>query len=136
MSSWKPNGYTSASPYLTVNDASATLEFLVQTFDAERLRCIARPDGKIMHAEARIDDTVVMISDATDGWPAVPAHVHIYVPDVDATYQRALNAGAVSVMVPIKKDDEDKRGGVRDLRGYNVVVGNTGQLMAVTDGSL
>ena len=117
MSSWKPNGYTSASPYLTVTDASATLEFLVQTFDAERLRCILRPDGKIMHAEARIDDTVVMISDATEGWPAVPSHVHIYVPNVDVTYQRALKAGAISVMVPIKKDDEDKRGGVRDFGG-------------------
>ncbi|MEQ1715744.1 MAG: VOC family protein [Hyphomicrobium sp.] len=117
MSTWKPNGYTSASPCLTVTDANATLEFLVQTFGAEWLRCMTRPDGKIMHAEARIDDTVVMISDATDGWPAVASHVHIYVPDVDATYQRALKAVAVSGMVPIKKDDEDKRGGVRDHGG-------------------
>ncbi len=114
---WKPIGYTSASPFLTVTDANATLEFLVQTFDAERLRCILRSDGKIMHAEARIDDTVVMISDATDGWPTVSSHVHIYVPDVDATYERALKAGAVSVMVPIQKGDEDKRGGVRDSGG-------------------
>lgn len=117
MSSWKPNGYTSASPYLIVTDANATLEFLVQTFDAEKLRCLKRPDGKIMHAEARIDDTVVMISDAADGWPTVASHVHIYVPDVDATYQRAIEAGALSVLVPAQKNDEDKRGGVRDHGG-------------------
>jgi PhnB protein len=117
MRSWKPNGYTSVSPYLVVTDAKATLDFLARAFDAERLRCLLRPDGMIMHAEARIDDTVVMLSDATDGWPAIPTHVHIYVPDVDASFLRALEAGATSVMVPIKKDDEDKRGGVQDPGG-------------------
>lgn len=117
MPSWKPNGYTSASPYLVVSDANATLEFLVRAFGAERLRCLKRPDGTIMHAEARIDDTVVMLSDGTSDWPAIPAHVHIYVPDVDATYAQALDAGATSVMAPVKKDDEDKRGGVQDPGG-------------------
>lgn len=117
MQSWKPNGYNSASPYLTVTDAKATLEFLVAAFGAERLRCMTRPDGTIMHAEARIDDTVIMLANATEGWPAVPSHVHMYVPDVDATYDRALKAGAESVMVPNQRDDEDKRGGVRDSGG-------------------
>jgi PhnB protein len=117
MSSWKPKGYTSAAPYLIVADAKATIDFLVQAFAAERLRTIAGPDGKLSHAEVRIDDTVVMLSDEADGWPVVPSHVHIYVPDVDATYQRALNAGAVSVMIPVQKDDQDKRGGVKDAGG-------------------
>lgn len=117
MPSWKPNGYTSASPYLVVSDASATLEFLVRVFGAYRLRCLKRPDGTIMHAEVRIDDTVVMLSDGTSDWPAIPAYVHIYVPDVDATYAQALDAGATSVMAPVKKDDEDKRGGVQDPGG-------------------
>lgn len=47
----------------------------------------------------------------------MPAPVHVYVQDVDATYQRALEAGAVSVQEPVRKDDEDKRGGVRDEGG-------------------
>ena len=63
------------------------------------------------------DDTVVMLADGNDRWPPVPAHVHVYVPDVDATYKRALAAGAASVQEPIKKEDEDKRGGVKDAGG-------------------
>ena len=75
------------------------------------------PAGKVMHAEVRIDDTVLMLADSSDGWPAHPVNVHIYVPDVDATYQRALAAGAESVQAPVKGDDPDKRGGVKDAGG-------------------
>jgi PhnB protein len=114
---WKPEGYNSVSPYLIVSDAKATLEFLRVAFDAEPLRVISQPDGSLKHAEARVDDTVVMFADAIDGWPAVPAYVHIYVADVDASYRRALAAGALSIMEPKKKDDEDKRGGVQDRGG-------------------
>ena len=70
-----------------------------------------------MHAEARIDDTVVMLADSAPNWPPVPSHVHVYVRDVDATYSRALAAGATSVQEPVQKKDEDKRGGVRDAGG-------------------
>jgi PhnB protein len=62
-----------------------------------------------MHAEVRIDDTVVMLADGGGDWPPVPSYVHVYVRDVDATYQRALEAGAVSVQEPVKKKGEDKR---------------------------
>lgn len=113
----KPDGYTSAAPYLIVDGASRTLDFLARVFDAVELRRFPAEDGKIVHAEARIDDTVVMLADAANGWPAVPAHVHVYVPDVDATYRRALEAGAESVQEPVKKDDEDRRGGVKDAGG-------------------
>jgi len=117
MSAWKPEGYNSASPYLIVSDAKATLAFLEAAFAAERLRCITRPDGKIMHAEVRIDDTVVMLADPAEGWPPVAGHVHIYVKDVDASYAIGIAAGAKSVMVPVKKGDADKRGGVQDGGG-------------------
>jgi len=115
---WKPKGYNSASPYLIVSDARATLEFLQAVFGAEPLRMIPRADGTLRHAEARIDDTVVMFADAVEGWPAVAGHVHIYVPDVDATYQRALQAGGTSVAEPSRKDDDqDRRCGVQDPGG-------------------
>jgi uncharacterized glyoxalase superfamily protein PhnB len=58
-----------------------------------------------------------MLADSTSEWPPVPSYVHLYVPDVDATYRRALDAGAVSVQEPVQKDDADKRGGVRDADG-------------------
>lgn len=114
---YKPAGYTSVAPYLIVAGASATIDFLEEVFDATELRRFADPDGKVMHAEVRLDDTVVMLGDANEGWPPAPAHVHVYVSDVDATYARALAAGATSVQEPVRKQDEDKRGGVKDDGG-------------------
>jgi len=116
-SSYKPQGYTTVSPYLIVDDARRTIEFLARVFDAIELRRFPDPSGRLMHAEVRIEDTVLMLADGAEGWPPLPAHVHIYVPDVDATYRRALEAGAVSVQAPTKKDDADKRGGVKDAGG-------------------
>lgn len=114
---YKPEGYTSVAPYLIVSGAGDTIEFLKRAFDAVELRRFDNPDGTVMHAEVRVDDTVVMLADSTPNWPAIPAHVHVYVPDVDATYRRALAAGATSVQEPTKGNDEDKRGGVCDAGG-------------------
>ena len=114
---YKPKDYTTVSPYLIVDGASGTIDFLKRVFGAVELRRFPDAAGKIMHAEVRIDDTVVMIADGAEGWPPVPSHVHIYVADVDATYKHALEAGAASVQAPIKKEDEDKRGGVKDAGG-------------------
>lgn len=113
----KPDGYNSASPYLVVTDAAATIRFLERVFSGVSLRSHPGEGGRLMHAEVRIDDTVVMLADAAPQWPAVPAHVHVYVPDVDATYAQALAAGATSVQAPVQKGDEDKRGGVKDAGG-------------------
>lgn len=119
MSDWKPEGYNCVSPYLVVRDAKATLEFVRAVFGAVPLRMMPRDDGSLMHAEVRVGDSVVMFADAVEGWPAVPAYVHVYVADVDATYQRGLDAGGKSVMEPTRKggDDPDKRGGIMDPGG-------------------
>ncbi|HTS22495.1 MAG TPA: VOC family protein [Casimicrobiaceae bacterium] len=120
---FKPTGYSSASPYLIVDGAQATIDFLAAVFDAKPLRVIPRGNGKLKHGEVRIDDTVIMVADAIDGWPAVPAHVHVYVPDVDATFARALKAGAEPVQEPVRRDDPDKRGGFRDAGGTTWWIG-------------
>lgn len=118
MSSHKPSDYSTVSPYLIVAGADATIAFLKRVFDAIELRRFPDDSGKITHAEVRIDDTVIMLADpAPPDWPAVAAHVHVYVPDVDATYRKALDAGAASVQAPVKKQDEDKRGGIKDAGG-------------------
>jgi len=116
---FKPASYNSASPYLIVTDAAATIRFLVTVFGAAELRRFADPaSGRLMHAEVRLDDTVIMVGDCVQGvWPAVAAHVHVYVPDVDATYGKALQNGATAVQAPVQKQDEDKRGGFKDAWG-------------------
>lgn len=116
--SYKPSNYSSVSPYLIVDGASATIDFLKRVFGAAELRRFPDEAGKLMHAEVRIEDTVIMLADpAPPDWLPVSSYVHIYVNDVDTTYRRALEAGAVSVQEPVKKQDEDKRGGVKDSGG-------------------
>ncbi len=97
--------------------AGGAIDFLVRVFGAQPLRMIQRADGAIAHAEVRIDDTVVMLTDPVEGWPASASHVHIYVPDVDAVFERAVAAGAVIVQAPEQKDDADRRGGFTDAGG-------------------
>lgn len=115
---YKPDGYPSVSAYVMVNGAQRVIDFLKKAFDATELRRYDGPNGSIMHVEVRIDDSVVMLSDGGGSFPAFPVWLHVYVPDVDATFQRALAAGGVSVQEPQqKKDDPDRRGGVKDPSG-------------------
>jgi PhnB protein len=114
----KPTDYNSVSPYLIVNGADSTINFLVEVFGATKLRRVANESGKVMHAEIRIDDTVLMLTDAfPPAWPSIPAHVHLFVEDADASYRKAIEAGAASVQVPVKRGDENKRGAVKDAGG-------------------
>jgi PhnB protein len=115
--SHKPDGYTSVAPYLICAGAGRVVDFLVELFGAEQLRRVDGPDGTVHHAEVRVEDTVVMLADAHPDHPPAPAHVHVYVPDVDATYWKALAAGGVSVQEPAQRGDTDRRGGVKDPVG-------------------
>lgn len=113
--SYKPDGYNSASPYLMVQDAEATLAFLETAFGATRLRVIARENGEgIMHAEALVDDTVIMMGEMPDG---PEAHVHVYVQEPEMAFRRALASGGTEVQALTDKGDGDLRGGVRDANG-------------------
>ena len=115
---WKPQGYTSVSVYMMVDGAQRVIDFVKKAFDAVELRRFDGPDGKVMHAEVRIDDTVVMLADAVGGYPAFPVWLHVYVPNVDATYKKALQEGGVSVQEPVRKEgDPDRRGGFKDPAG-------------------
>lgn len=115
--SYKPVGYNSVSPYLVLKDAATTISFIQQVLAATELFKLQDEQGKIQHAEYRIDDTVVMLADGGPDWPAQEVHIHVYVPDVDGSYQQALDAGAISIQAPVKKDDADKRCGVKDGGG-------------------
>jgi len=113
--SWKPDGYTSASPYLIVRDAEATLRFLERAFQATRLRIHARDGGAgIKHAEARLDDTVIMLGEMPE---TVAAHVHVYFADADAALSKAVEAGGHIIQEMSRSGDGDYRGGIADPNG-------------------
>lgn len=114
---YKPSGYNSVSAYIVAKEAQRVIDFLAGAFDAQPLRRYENPDGTILHAEIRIDDTVVMIADSNADNPTTPINMHVYVPNVNAAYRRALAAGGVSVQEPVQKDDPDRRGGVQDPAG-------------------
>ncbi len=114
MTNFKPAGYSSASPYLMVSDADATMAFAESAFQAERLRIHHRDDGGIMHAEIRIDDSVVMMGEVPE---AQVAHVHVYVRDADESFAKAIASGGVLVQAMKRSGDGDYRGGVTDPNG-------------------
>ena len=109
---YKPDGYTDLAPYLVIPDPEAELRFCEEVFDATRLRVIWDGD-RIMHAECRIGDTVLMMGGA-DGSAAM---LHLYVEDPDATYARAIKAGAMPIEPISEKGDGDRRGGFTSPSG-------------------
>jgi len=114
---FKPDGYPSLSPYLILRDAEGAIAFMEDALGGTLVRRFDRPDGSLMHAEVRIDDSIVMVGGAGDDWPQTETHLHLYVPDPQALFDRAIAAGAQSVQEPARRDGDDLRGGVKDACG-------------------
>jgi uncharacterized glyoxalase superfamily protein PhnB len=112
-----PKGFQTITPYLVVPDAAALIDFLRRAFDAEEQHRTARPDGSIMHAQVKIGTSMLMMSGATPDWPARTSGLYMYVEDADRWYQRAVEAGAVSVLEPMDAFWGDRMGGVLDMAG-------------------
>ncbi len=112
-----PEGYHTATPYLVVPGVARVIDFLSQTFDAKETERMTRPDGAIMHAEVRIGDSPIMLGEPAGQFQPMPASIYVYVPDTDAAYQRALRAGATSLMEPADQFYGDRNAGVRDPAG-------------------
>ena len=112
-----PAGYHSITPTFAVEGAEKFIDFLNQVFNPKIRMRMQGPDGKIMHAELEIGDSVIMVSDAGPQWPARYNSVYVYVEDVDAAYQRALKAGAVSVREPENAFYGDRGCAIRDPFG-------------------
>jgi uncharacterized glyoxalase superfamily protein PhnB len=119
-----PDGYHTLTPYLVVDGAEKIIRFMKEAFGAETaFEPMKRPDGKVMHAEFRIGDSIIMISDASERAKATSAMLHVYVPNVDAVYQKALKAGATSVTEPADMFYGDRTGGVKDPAGNQWHIG-------------
>jgi PhnB protein len=113
-----PEGYHTATPYLIVTGVAKVIEFLERTFDAKEVhQRMTRPDGAIMHAEVKIGDSHIMLGEPMGQFGSMPASIYLYVADTDACYQRALRAGAASLMEPANQFYGDRNAGVRDPAG-------------------
>jgi uncharacterized glyoxalase superfamily protein PhnB len=111
-----PAGYATVIPYLCVSDAAKLIEFMQQAFDAQLLFKMDGPGGRIMHAEMTIGNSKIMLAQPAPG-QETHAMLHLYLPDTDAVYARALAAGATSVREPADQFYGDRSAAVRDEFG-------------------
>ncbi len=112
-----PNGYHTVNAYLTVRDAAGLIGFLQKVFDAIPGERHDRSDGTIMHAEVRIGDSMIMISEACEQMGAMTSHLYLYLDDADAAYRKAMEAGSTSIMEPENQFWGDRMGGIKDPWG-------------------
>ncbi|AKG20896.1 glyoxalase [Calothrix sp. 336/3] len=112
-----PEGYHTVTPYLIVEGTESLIEFLKQGFAATEVYRVMHPDGSIMHAELKIGDSFVMMSEAREDFQAIPSMIHLYVENADVMYERAIGAGAISVMEPKDEFYGDRAALVKDPAG-------------------
>ena len=116
--SYKPKNYNALSPYLIVDDAETLVDLLKKVFDAEELKRYDREDGSIMHIEIKVDDSILMISDSTEDYPAVTTMIHVYVPDVFKTFELAIKNDCMILEQPnSEKENPEIRGAFMDYAG-------------------
>jgi PhnB protein len=115
--SYLPREYHHVTPYLVIQDAAKLIDFLKRVFGASEKEILKTPEGRIMHAEVKIGDSVIMMGEPGGRWKPMPAALYVYVEDADAAYKRALDAGASSVMAPADQFFGDRNAGVQDAFG-------------------
>jgi PhnB protein len=122
-----PDGYRTVTPYLTVKGAAQAIEFYKRAFGARESERMTGPDGKsVMHAEIQIGDSLVMLSDefpqmgsrSPQTLGGTTAAIFLYVPDVDAAFQQAVDAGAKAIMPPADMFWGDRFGKLVDPFGH------------------
>ena len=124
------------APYLVVKNAAGLINFVEKALGGKLTFIEKAADGRIHHAEIKVADSLVMLAEVPAGRDPFPAMLHLYVPDVDATYKKAMNVGAISVREPADQPDGDRRGGVRDAWGNEWWLSTPGKKSGRGSGSL
>ena len=121
-----PEGFTTVTASLTVKEASKAIEFYKNAFDAKELNRFAGPDGKIMHAEIKIGNSIVMLNDedpnmnckSPQSIGGTGSSIFLYVNDADATFNKAVSAGAKPTMPLMDAFWGDRFGSIEDPFGH------------------
>lgn len=126
MSKAVPQGFHTITPHLVCRDAKKAIEFYQKAFGAETVRAHYMPDGKVMHAEVRIGDSIVMLGEEAPAWNVLSPQslgnssvvIHLFTDDVDSLYQRAVSAGCTATMPLMDQFWGDRYGQVVDPFGH------------------
>lgn len=112
-----PEGYSTVCPYLMVDSVEKELDFLKTIFQAEIIEQLHQPEGEVMHGEARIGDSVIMMGKSRKEWPAREGANYVFVENVDEVFDRAIKYDAVSLMQPSDQFYGNREAGFKDLQG-------------------
>jgi len=121
-----PEGHRTVTPYLAIKNAAQALEFYKRAFGAIESYKLMMPDGRVGHAEIRLGDSLIMLSDgfpefggkAPDTLGGSPVSLHLYVEDVDAFVTKALEAGAKERQPVMDQFYGDRSGQLEDPFGH------------------
>lgn len=111
-----PDGYRTVTPYFIVEFAEPFMTFAARAFGAEAMSRTEK-EGRVAHAELRIGDTIIELSEVSGRYPPRTNTLHLFVPDTDACYSRALEAGAISLYEPADMPYGERSAGVEDPFG-------------------
>jgi PhnB protein len=114
-----PDGYHTVTPYLTIDNPGAVIDFLKKAFDAQETFAMRDDKGNVQHAEVKVGTSMLMLGAAHDQWKSRPGNFYVYVEDCDAAYTKALDAGGTSLSKPETQFYGDRHGGVTDSQGNN-----------------
>ncbi len=112
-----PEGYHTITPFIVATGANALLDFLKSSFGARELSIMRTPEGTIAHADLMIGDSHLMLSEATERYPAMPAMIYLYAENCDDWYHKAIAAGGTSLREPTDEFYGDRSCGVKDASG-------------------
>ena len=127
-----PEGFRTVTPTLVVRDAARAIEFYKKALGAEELVRMPSPDGKIMHCELKIGDSVIFLTDEMDmpGSPKSPqtlggvtGTIQLYVPNVDQSFKQAISAGGTESMPVADQFWGDRWGSFTDPFGHSWGIG-------------
>ena len=124
-----PDGYATITPYMVVNDVPTAIEFYKRALNAEQLLRLDTPDGKVMHAEIKIGNSILMMTSEMDMGPGMksqgplslkgtPVSFMMYVEDVDSVSKKAIDAGMKTIKPVENQFYGDRSGTFQDPFGH------------------
>jgi PhnB protein len=112
-----PSGYHTVTPYVVTTNARQFVDYATAAFGATESDFVTDDNGRVIHAEIRIGDSAIMLTEGNESYTPSTAGFYLYVPDTDAVYAQAIAAGGVSTMEPADQFYGDRSGGVKDPLG-------------------